>query len=101
MPPFFGESPKGPGTCSSSERRDVSNHWPEESLRARIVSRRSQAVEAALLRLGRRMTSKWRQKGGQVVTRRPIAWQYTRFVSEGDHQDAEETGATLSRVFQH
>ena len=46
-----GDTRIGPGTCSSSERRDVSNHWPEESLRARIVLRRSQAVEAALLRL--------------------------------------------------
>ena len=31
MSPFFGESPKGPGTCSSSERRDVSNPLPEET----------------------------------------------------------------------
>ena len=76
----LGDTQMGPGSCSSSERRDVSNPWPEESLRARIVSRRSQAVEVVLLRRRSRMTSKLRQKGGQVVTCRPIALEYTRFV---------------------
>ena len=31
MSPFFGESPKGPGSSPSSEKRDVSNPLPEET----------------------------------------------------------------------
>ena len=81
MSPFFGEpsTQMGPGSCPSSERRDVSNPLPEETF-AHGLSLAGASGCGGALAAGTSHDIEVAAEGGQVVTCRPIALEYTRFV---------------------